>query len=189
MSLLASRAGNRALALLLLLAVLLLAWSAVVAPLVGLTTERLGEITMLSERLATLRGAISRIPALQQQAAALRARFEAEGGLWTGSSETFVATSMQAKLRDAVTAGQGRIRSTSQLRGTDEAGLRTVRVRVVIDGTLETLVRTLAAIQTARPPMFVDNLSVTAPANVAADKPPVLALDAEVIGYMHKPPE
>jgi hypothetical protein len=32
--------------------------------------------------------------------------------------------------------------------------------------------------------MFVDNMTITAPASFPVDKPPLLGLDVEVIGYL-----
>lgn len=179
-----SRLGPRLLAILVLLGLILLAWNVVIAPLVGLAVDRKTDIATLSDRLERLHAVIARIPHLRAEAATLQAKLAAEGGLWTGSSSTFVATSIQSKIRDAIGSVGGNIRSTSELNGKDEAGLRRVRVHVVIDGTLETVVRTLAAIDAARPPIFVENLTISSPANITVDKPPMLTLDLDVLGYM-----
>ena len=181
-----SRAGRRMLALLILMLALVLAWRGVVQPLIDMARNRQKEIAALSERLAQLRAIIARIPVLRANADALRGRLEAEGGVWTGTNETVVATTMQSKICDVVTGRGGTIRSTSELNGTDEAGLRLVLVHVVIDGTLDTVVQTLASIATSRPPMFVENLTITAPAHNPPSKPPVLSLDLDVLGYMRK---
>ncbi len=179
-----SRLGPRLLAILVLLVLILLAWNLLIAPFVTLAVDRKTDIATLSDRLERLHAVIARIPHLRGEAASLQAKLAAEGGLWTGSSSTFVATSIQSKIRDAIGSGSGHIRSTAELKGTDEAGLRRVRVHVVIDGTLETVVRTLAGIQATRPPIFVENLTISSPAHIAVDKPPMLTLDLDVLGYM-----
>jgi hypothetical protein len=61
-----------------------------------------------------------------------------------------------------------------------------VRVRFSVEGTLETVRRTLAAIETSKPVMFVDSMTIMAPATFPPDKPPLLSLDLEVVGYMSK---
>ncbi|MCB8881481.1 hypothetical protein ACELLULO517_14620 [Acidisoma cellulosilytica] len=174
------------LALLILLLALTLAWKAVVQPIIDMATSRQKEIEAMSDRLTQLRAIVARIPALRANADALRERLEAEGGVWTGTNETVVATSMQSKIRDVVTGRGGKIRSTSELNGTDEAGLRLVLVHVVIDGTLDTVVQTLASIATSRPPIFVENMTITAPTHSAPTQVPMLSLDLDVLGYMRK---
>ena len=178
---------RRALAVGILLGLILLGWSVVVWPLIGMVVDRNSEIDTLSERLANLQAAIARIPDLKRREQALKERLDAEGGIWTGVSEAVMAATMQDRLREAVSSGDGAVRSTSHLQGTDEKDFRTVRVRFRIDGTLDTVQQTLAAIESARPAMFVDSMTIAAPANQPTeDKPPMLSLDLEVIGYTRK---
>ncbi len=173
--------------MLVLLGVLLVAWTLVAEPIIGLAQDRQSEIATLSDRLVKLRRVNARIPVLREQVTKLQAKIQAEGGLWPGPSEASVSTGMQSKLRDALTGKQGNIRSTAEMQSAYQVGLRVVRVHVVIDGTLETLVHTLTTIETTRPPMFVDNLKITAPAHITVDKSPMLVLDIDVVGYMRKP--
>jgi hypothetical protein len=175
---------RRALALAILLVVPLLLWIAVVEPLIGLVVDRQAEIGALSERLARLQAAIARIPELERSEAANKQRLETAGGIWTGTSEATIAATMQDRLRQAVSSSKGIVKSTSHMRGADEKNLQTVRVRFSIEGTLDTVQQTLAVIETARPAMFVDSMTIAAPATVTRDKPPLLGLDMEVIGYM-----
>jgi hypothetical protein len=180
---------RRALALAILLVLLLAAWSAVVLPLLGFADERLAEIDTLSDRLAGLRSTIRRIPQLEQHEAALRKALDDEGGIWTGDSESIVAAAMQDRVRQAVSSSNGVVKSTSYLQGADEKGFRKVRVSFSIDASLDSVEKTLAAIEDVQPAMFVDSMTIAAPANPAPDKAPVLALEIEVTGYMWKPKE
>jgi Type II secretion system (T2SS), protein M subtype b len=59
-----------------------------------------------------------------------------------------------------------------------------VRVRFSIEGTLETVERTLYAVQTSKPAMFVDSMTIAAPNSVSRDRAPRLGLDIEVVGYI-----
>jgi len=174
----------RVLAVAILLALPLIGWVAVARPLIGVVVERQSEIDLLSERLARLQAAIRRIPTLQKSDATNKQRLDAAGGIWTESSEAAIAATMQDRLRSAVSSTNGVVKSTSHLRGSDENGLQTVRIRFTVEGTLDTVQRTLAAIQTSRPAMFVDNMTITAPGTIRADKAPVLGLDLEVMGYV-----
>lgn len=178
---------RRALALAILVALPLMIWVAAVQPLINLVADRQREITDLSDRLARLKAAIARIPELKRSEAAAQQRLQAAGGIWTGTSEAALAAEMQNRLREAVSATKGVVKSTSQLRGADEQGLQTARIRFTVEGTLDTVQRTLSVIETARPVMFVDSLTIVAPATFPPDKPPQLGLDMEVVGYMRKP--
>jgi len=180
---------RRLLALAILLLLLLVAWSAVILPLIGVVENRYAEIDTLSDRLASLRATIRRIPALEKHEADLRKRLDDDGGIWFGESESIVAAAMQDRVRQAVSSSDGVIKSASYLRGSDEKDFRKVRVSFSIDATLDSVERTLGTIENERPAMFVDNMTIVAPANVVPDKAPVLGLDIEITGYMWKPKE
>lgn len=180
---------RRALAVAILLAVPLVLWLAVADPLVGMVTDRKMEISTLSERLARLKATIARIPQLRRSEAESNRRLEEAGGVWTGTSEATIAATMQDRLRQAVSGSDGVVKSASHLRGAEENGLQTVRIRFSIEGTLATVEQTLAVIETSRPVMFVDNMTIAAPATFSADKPPLLGLDLEVIGYLRTTPQ
>lgn len=176
--------ARRAVAVLILLLLLMVAWLLVVRPLVALVTDRQREIAVLSERLATLRLAISRIPMLEERDASLDTRLDEGGGVWTDASDAAVAAQMQDQLGQAIRRDGGIVRSASTMQGTDEGGLHAVRVRFSVEGTLETIERMLSAIQGFKPALFVDSMNITAPSSVPRDKPPRLNLDLEVIGYI-----
>lgn len=175
---------RRALAVAMLLILPLLLWLAVAQPLVALVVDRQGQIDTLSDRLARLQAAIRRIPILEGNEAVNRLRLEAAGGIWQDTNEAAMAAIMQDRLSRAVRGSNGAVRSTSHLRGVDEGDLQTVRIRFNVEGTLDTVQQTLAMIEAARPAMFVDNLTISAPANFVREKPPLLGLDIEVIGYL-----
>ncbi len=175
---------RRLLAVAILLLLPVVVWVAVAQPLIGVVVDRQAQIDTLSERLIRLRAAIRRIPALELNETAARARLEAAGGIWTETNEASMAAIMQDRLRQAVSSSNGIVKSTSHLRGGTEKDLQVVRIRFNIEGTLDTVQQTLAAIAAARPAMFVDTMTVAAPASFTPDKPPLLGLDIEVIGYL-----
>jgi general secretion pathway protein M len=177
---------NRALAVALLLGLLLLAWTAIVSPLIGMATDRQNDIETLQERLATLRATIARIPELERRALAAKAKLDAAGGIWIGASDAAIAASIQDQLRQAITNVNGIVKSTSYLGAIADKDLQTIRIRLSVDGTLDTLQQTLATVETARPPMFVDNMTVAGPAQFTDDKQPILALDFEISALMRK---
>jgi hypothetical protein len=179
-------AFSRALALAVLLGLLLLAWLAIVSPLIGMATDRQSDIATLQERLASLRATIARIPELERRGLAAKAKLDAAGGMWIGASDAAIAASIQDQLRQAVTNSDGIVKSTSYLGAIADKDLQTIRIRLSADGTLDTLQQTLAAVETARPPMLVESMTVAGPAQFTADKPPILGLDFEISALMRK---
>jgi len=179
-----SAVARRTAALTILLLLILLFWLVLVRPLIAMATERQRDIVVLSDRLATLRTAIARIPALQQQDASLDARLDAGGGVWPDASDAAVAAQMQDRLLQVVRRGGGVVKTTSTMQGTDAGGLHAVRVRFSIEGTLDTLEQTLLTVQTSKPAMFVDSMTIVSPMTIPRDKAPRLSLDIEVIGYL-----
>lgn len=179
---------SRALAVLLLLAVVVSAWIVVIAPVAGLATDRLGEIETLVERRVNLTLIAERRATLETQAENLAKRIREEGGYWTGGSATAIAAAVQDRLRQAVTTHGGRVRTTSELRSTGEQTVQTVNVRFRIEGTIETIERTLVAIEGARPMLFVDAMTLVGhDGDGTTETPPVLMLDLDVSAYRATP--
>lgn len=177
---------SRILALAVLLALLLLAWFAVASPLIGMVSDQWSEIDTLQKREANLRATIARIPELEQRGRTAAAALDAAGSVWIGSSDAAIAATLQDQLRQVVTTNGGGVKSTSYIGAAAEADLQTLRIRLSAEGTLSTLQHALAAIETARPPMFVDSMMINAPAQFIADRPPILAFDFEISAFMRK---
>jgi hypothetical protein len=178
---------SRTLALAVLFGMLLLAWFAAASPLIDMVSDRQGEIETLQKRQASLKATIARIPELERRGRAAKAALEAAGSIWVGASDAAIAATLQDQLRQAVAKGAGTVKSTSYLGGaTTDKDLQTIRIRLSADGTLDTLQHTLAAVETARPPMFVESMMISAPAQFTSDKPPILALEFEISAFMRK---
>jgi hypothetical protein len=179
---------RRALALAILALVCLVAWSLAIGPLIDLPRDRQSDILALSEQLDRLEAVSDRKPELERQAGSLQAQLAATGGFWDGASPAAIAAGIQDRLRAAVIGSGGRIKSTSEANEAAEYGFRKTTVRFGIEGTIETVQQTLAAVAATTPALFVDGFTVAAPANeTARDHPPVLNLDLNVAGYMRAP--
>ena len=99
-----------------------------------------------------------------------------------------MAAGVQAQLRQVVTGSGGRVKSMSDAKESTGADFHQVTIRFSIEGTLDTVQRTLAAIDASKPALFVDGLTIAAPANVMPrDRAPSLNLDLDVTGYMQAP--
>lgn len=177
---------SRTLALAVLFVLALLGWFAVASPLIAMVSDRQNDIETLHTRLASLSAAVARIPELERRGREAKAALDAAGGVWVGAGDSAIAATLQDQLRQVVTKSDGVVKSTSYLGATTDADLQSIRIRLSADGTLDTLQHTLAAVENARPPMFVESMMITAPAQFTADKPPILALDFEISAYMRK---
>jgi hypothetical protein len=179
---------RRVLALAILLCLFLFAWGLVVSPLIGLPRDRQAAIDALFEELDRLQSMTARKQGLEQRLTALQAQLAAEGGFWSGASAAAMAAGVQAQLRQVVTGSGGRVKSMSDAKESTGADFHQVTIRFSIEGTLDTVQRTLAAIDASKPALFVDGLTIAAPANVMPrDRPPSLNLDLDVTGYMQAP--
>ena len=180
-------AVSRIIAVSVLVALLLLGWFAVASPLIGMVTDRQTEIDTLQRRLASLQATIARIPELERRGRAAKEALDAAGSIWVGASDAAIAATLQDQLRQVVTKNAGIVKSTSHLGSVSaDKDLQMIRIRLSVDGTLDTLQHTLAAVETARPPMFVESMMIVAPPQFTADKAPVLALDFEIAAFMRK---
>jgi hypothetical protein len=176
---------RRILALGILAVVVVLAWSLAVWPLLELSLDRRADIDALAAQAGHFEAMIARKPALERKAHALRQDVSAAGGFWNGPSGAAVAAVIQDRLREAVTAGGGRVKSTSFDREANERGFRKIVVQFSIEGTLDTLQKTLAAVERRTPALFVDGFTVeAAETGTAPDRAPVLDFDLSVAGYM-----
>ena len=183
-----SRPVRRALALAILALIGLFAWSLVIGPLIDLSRDRQSDILALTEQLDRLEAVITSKPELERQAGSLQAQLGTAGGFWDGASPAAIAAGIQDRLRAAVVGGGGRVKSTSEGNEAAEHGFRKVTVRFGIEGTIETMQQTLAAVATTSPALFVDGFTVAGAANEGArDRPPVLNLDLNIAGYMRAP--
>jgi len=183
-----SPAMRRVAALAIFSALIALLWLAVMQPLIGLASDRRGDIAELSGQIAQLEGLMARQPGLQRRELSGRAQLAAVGGFWNGASAPAIAAAVQDRLREAVIAGGGQVTSTSEAHEAAEHGFRKITVHFTIEGTLDTMVKTLAAIETARPALFADNFTVATQENATEHKgPPTLDLDLDVSGYSAAP--
>lgn len=187
MSLSLSPAMRRVLAVAILLALAGLVWSAAIRPLVGVAADRRADIALLSARLSHLDAVMARRSELGRRSRERERQLAAAGGVWREASGTAVAAAVQDLVRNAVGGAGGRVDSSAPAPEAVEHGFRRVSVHFTNEGTLDTLTRTLAAIEASRPALFADRLRITAPEGAAANGPPVLHFDLDVSGYLAGP--
>ena len=177
---------RRALALTILIAAVAMGWGLIVQPLLDLTNARRGEIEALSTELGRLQAIVARKPELERRSSSAQIALDAEGGLWTGLSPAEIAAAMQDRLRQVV-GNSGRLRSATVVSETGDHGFLRIRLRISVEGTLETVQATLGSIESEKPAMFVDSLGIHSVDAGGADHPPALTMEIDVSGYMRMP--
>ncbi len=179
---------RKALALALLLALLSLAWTALVGPLLAGYRQDLATA-------AQLRSAIARAQAAPRDPAALRERLEQaraeqaeSAGFLRAGSESLAAAELQDLLRSAATEAGGTVRSTQVLDGRDEEGFRRVTVRVQVALGIAGFQEMLHAVEGGTPYLFVDGLSATVRPPGPRTREGELEVRMDVSGYVRRGP-
>ncbi len=175
---------RRGLALAILLVIVVLTWTFGIAPLIELSRGRWRDIAALSDQLSALQAIAARQPELERRAASAQGALAAEGGLWTGASAAEVGAGMQDQLRKVIAGSGGQLRSTAVIAEANEHGFHRVTVHFSIEGSLDTVQKTLAAVQAARPAIVVESVAIHAAGTAGAERPPQLTMDLDVSGYM-----
>jgi hypothetical protein len=151
---------GRILALALALAVAAALYLIVAAPLVGLFTERQGMIETRLMLLPRLRAVAAELPALRARIARLRADRRARNLTLDGATDAIASAGLESRLDAFARAVGATIGSTEILPAVPRGPYRRIGLRLVLTGTYETLVNLLAKLETARPPLIVDNLQL-----------------------------
>ena len=151
---------GRLLALGLLLLGLAIVYLAVAAPLLDLYARRqayLEDQRMLAPRLEATAAAL---PGLRTRIAALHAAERTAKVTLDGASDAIASANLQSRI-EALAGGAGAtIGSTESLPAATVSGYRRVGLRLVLSGPYETIVKLLATIEAATPPLVIDNLQI-----------------------------
>lgn len=174
---------RRLAAVALLLVVPALPFLAVVRPLLDAHAERADQIAELETKAQRL-GAVAAAGAeLTRQREALAERRDQGGLLLSGASEALAAAALQNTLKAAAARAGGDLRSTQALAVTEEKGFRRIAVRALLASDAEGLRTLLHAVESARPPLFVDGLEVRGRARTSDAEEPRLDIRIDIFGY------
>jgi general secretion pathway protein M len=131
-----------------------------VAPLVELYQQ--GEAKLEDGRmlLPRLQSVAAGLPALRAQVAELRAAARTRKVTLDGASDAIASANLQSRIEGYASAVGATIGSTESLPVETRDGYRRIGLRFALNGPYETLVRLLARLEEATPPLVVDNLQV-----------------------------
>ena len=148
------------LALSLLLVALGCVYLLVVSPVLNLYSER---AAMLEDRrmlLPRLRATAAELPALRTRVEELRAAAGTRKVTLDGASDALAAAALQSRIEELAASVGATIGSTESLPVETRSGYRRIGLRYVLSGPYETLVKFLAKLEAATPPLVIDNLHI-----------------------------
>jgi general secretion pathway protein M len=133
---------------------------AVAVPVVGAYGGQQRRIAAAEETLARYRGLAAQRPALERRLAEVRRREEGRNAYLKGGDKAIAGAALQTTIRDIVRAHGGEVSSTQTLPGETLEGFRRVAVESRLAASIESLQAILHAVETAKPHLFVDDLTV-----------------------------
>jgi len=148
------------LALSLTLLALSAAYLLVVAPVAGLYAERQSTLETRRMLLPRLKAAADELPELRARAAELRAAANARKVTLDGQSDAVASANLQGRIEELASSAGAMIGSTESLPAEARGGYRRIGLRYVLSGPYETLVKLLARLEAATPPLVIDNLHI-----------------------------
>ncbi|MGH7031073.1 MAG: type II secretion system protein GspM [Stellaceae bacterium] len=131
-----------------------------VAPLLDLyaqRAERLEDGRMLVPRL---QAAAAALPELRARVALLRAAARTRKVTLDGASDAIASANLQSRIDGFATSIGATIGSTESLPPETRDGYRRIGLRFALSGPYETVVKLLAKLEEATPPLIVDNLQI-----------------------------
>lgn len=153
-------AAGRALALLILSALIGLVYLALIAPLVDL--YRSGEAALADRQLmvSKLGHLAAEVPSLRARLTALQTAGAGNEVALDGVSDALASANLQSRLEQLAAANGVTIASTEAIAAEDRGPYRRIGLRVAINGNYDAIVKLLSAIQEAAPPLILANLQL-----------------------------
>jgi general secretion pathway protein M len=168
----------------------------IVVPLVAAFGEAQDIELRLREAAARKEEADRRVATLTAELQRLKAQQATAVGFMQSTSESLAAADLQTRLRTAVEAAQGELRSTTPQAGRDEGNYRRISIRGQIAVSIAALQKVFYDFEAGTPYLFLDNVEIRAqplprmrgPLQAAPPPPedPVLDVRFDLYGYMRR---
>lgn len=180
---------SKAAALAILALLVLVVIAAVALPLWLLNRRYDAAIEDATTRLVRYSRVVGMRDGLQAKGVQVKA-LEASHHFLKSASPTLAAAELQELVKTILDANGGKLNSFSPLAYKDEGAYRQIPVALQLNAPLSGVKAMLYALESARPYLFVDNLSIRAPYNVGArldpSTEPELNVQFNVTGYAMK---
>lgn len=131
-----------------------------VIPLMDFYAERQAVLENRRVLLPRLKAAAEELPALRARAVELRAAAGTRKVTLEGASDAIASANLQSHIEELATSAGAAIGSTESLPAEVRSGYRRIGLRYVLSGPYETLVKLLARLEAATPPLVIDNLHI-----------------------------
>jgi len=148
------------LALSLLLVALGGVYLLIVSPLLGLYAERAAVLENRRMLVPRLRAAADELPFLRARVEQLRAAAGTRKITLEGATDAIASATLQSRIEELASSAGATIGSTESLPAEARSGYRRIGLRYVLSGSYETLVKFLARLESATPPVVIDNLHI-----------------------------
>ena len=159
-----------------------------VAPLLDLYAAREAALEDGRILLPRLQSTAAALPALRARVAELRAAARTRKVTLDGASDAIASATLQSRIEGFAASLGATIGSTESLPAETRDGYRRIGLRFALNGTYDTLVKLLAKLEEATPPLVVDNLQIHGvlrrpglPSNAGTD--PGLDAGLDVYGF------
>jgi general secretion pathway protein M len=132
----------------------------VVAPLHDFYAERAAILENQRMLLPRLQASADELPELQARVEQLRAAAGTRKLTLEGASDAIAAASLQSRIEELAANVGATIGSTESLPAEVRPDYRRIGLRYVLSGPYETLIKFLAKLDAAAPPLVIDNLHI-----------------------------
>ena len=129
-------------------------------PLLDFYAQRQAVLEQRRMLLPHLKAAAEELPELRARASELRAAANNRKVTVEGASDSIASANLQSRIEELASSVGATIGSTESLPGELRSGYRRIGLRYVLSGPYETLVRLLAVLEAATPPLVIDNLHI-----------------------------
>lgn len=136
------------------------AYLLVAVPLRELYADRQAVLDNRRALRPRLKAAADELPALRARVAEMRATTGTRRVTLEGASDSIALANLQSHIEELAASAGATIGSTESLPAEVHAGYRRIGLRYVLSGPYETLVKLLAGLEAATPPLVVDNLHI-----------------------------
>ncbi|HYN79172.1 MAG TPA: type II secretion system protein GspM [Lamprocystis sp. (in: g-proteobacteria)] len=137
-------------------------------------SQRLNEgIATGAEQLDRYRRLIETLPALRTELEQVNNNQAFRAFYFEAATAALAGAELQRKVQDIITAAKGRLISTQLLPAEKDEQPPRVRLRTQIQGSTETLLEVLRALDQARPFLFVEQVSIRSTARPELPEQPV----------------
>jgi general secretion pathway protein M len=151
---------GRFLALLLLFVALGAVYLVVAAPLIELYAGRAALVEDKRMLVPRLQAAADELPELRERVTELRATAGARKVTLEGSSDAIASANLQSQIAELAASVGVTVASTESLPVETRGGYRRIGLRFTLSGVYEALLKLIAKLEAATPPLVVENLHI-----------------------------